>query len=122
MSISVGDVITRYFEAADPRDVDACVALFTDDGVVVDEGKTHRGTTEIRSWQAGGPSTYQYITEVIGAEPTGEDTYRVIARLDGSFPGGSAELQLRFTVAGERPHPHMSRQGAQNGVLGGRGS
>jgi hypothetical protein len=43
VSIEVPDVINNYFEADARRDTDAIVALFTDDGVVIDEGETGVG-------------------------------------------------------------------------------
>lgn len=101
MPIPVADVITRYFEADARRDIDAIVALFTDEAVVVDEGQTYHGTAEIRGWQEGAASKYQYTTEVIGTERTGEDSSLVTGRLTGNFPGGTAELKWRFTVHGD---------------------
>jgi ketosteroid isomerase-like protein len=101
MSIPEALVITRYFEADARRDIDAIVALFTDEAVVVDEGQTYHGTAEIRGWQEGVASKYQYTTEVIGTQRTGEDSYLVTGRLTGNFPGGTAELKWRFTVHGD---------------------
>ena len=98
MSIPEAPVITRYFEADARRDIDAIVALFTSGAVVVDEGQTYHGTAEIRSWQEGAASKYQYSTEVSGTQPLGEESYLVTGRLTGNFPGGTAELQWRFTV------------------------
>ncbi|HEX4838135.1 MAG TPA: hypothetical protein VFV03_06400 [Solirubrobacteraceae bacterium] len=49
------DVVRRYFEL-DPHQVEPFVALFCGDAIAVDEGETHRGTDEIRSWRAG-PAT-----------------------------------------------------------------
>ena len=102
MSTAVPDVITSYFEADARRDIDTIVTLFTDDAVVVDEGETRCGASEIRAWQEGPASQYQYTTEVLGTDRTGDDRYVVTGRLDGNFPGGTAELKWRFTVAGDR--------------------
>src|SRR6266478_1443923 len=98
MSIPETSVIARYFEADARRDIDAIVALFTNEAVVVDEGQTYHGTAEIRGWQEGAASKYQYTTEVSGTERIGEESYLVTGRLTGNFPGGTAELQWRFTV------------------------
>jgi uncharacterized protein (TIGR02246 family) len=105
----VPDVITRYFEADARRDVDAVVALFSDDAVVVDEGETWRGISEIRAWRQGPASRYQYTTEVVDTKRAGEDQYLVTGRLEGNFPGGTAELAWRFTLAGDRiRHLHIA--------------
>jgi hypothetical protein len=69
--------------------------------VVVDEGQTYHGTAQIRGWQEGAASKYQYTTEVFGTERTGEESYLVTGRFTGNFPGGTAELQWRFTVQGD---------------------
>ncbi len=101
MSSLDAPVITRYFEADARRDIDAIVALFTNEAVVVDEGQTYHGTAQIRGWQEGAASRYQYTTEVSGTERTGEESYLVTGRLTGNFPSGTAELQWRFTVQGD---------------------
>jgi ketosteroid isomerase-like protein len=107
--VSRPDVISRYFEADARRDIDAIVALFTEDAVVVDEGKTWRGIGKIRAWREGPASLYQYTTEVFDTNAAGEDEYLVTGRLEGNFPGGTAELKWRFTLAGDRiSHLHIA--------------
>ena len=101
MSIPETAVITQYFEADARRDIDAVVALFTDDAVVVDDGQTFQGTAAIRGWRQGAASKYQYTTEVSGTKRIGEESTLVTGRLTGNFPGGTAELQWRFTVQGD---------------------
>ena len=101
MSIPEAPVITRYFEADARRDIDAIVALFTGGAIVVDEGQTYHGTAEIRGWQEGAASKYQYTTEVFGTQRTGQESYLVTGRLTGNFPGGTAELHWRFTLQGD---------------------
>jgi uncharacterized protein (TIGR02246 family) len=104
MSTTVPELITRYFEADARRDTDALVALFADDAVVVDEGRTWRGTSEIRAWRDGVASAYQYTTEVLGVDAAGGENYVARAHLEGNFPGGTVDLQHRFTVDGDRIH------------------
>ncbi|SRR6266702_8258307 len=101
MSTSETSVITRYFEADARRDIDAIVALFTGEAVIVDEGQTYHGTVEIRGWREGAASRYQYTTEVFGTQRTGQESYLVTGRLTGNFPGGTAELHWRFTLQGD---------------------
>jgi ketosteroid isomerase-like protein len=40
--------VTREVDAR--RDIDAIVALFSEEAVVVDEGQTYSGLAEIRGW------------------------------------------------------------------------
>jgi ketosteroid isomerase-like protein len=46
--------VTREADAR--RDIDAIVALFSDEAVVVDEGQTYHGKASIRGWQEGAAS------------------------------------------------------------------
>jgi hypothetical protein len=62
------DLISRYFGLDAQRDREGIVSLFADDAIVVDEGTTYRGTTEIRAWQLGPASKYVYTTEVLNVE------------------------------------------------------
>jgi ketosteroid isomerase-like protein len=101
MSLPETSVITHYFEADARRDIDALVALFSDEAVVVDEGQTYHGPKEIRGWREGGASVYQYTTQVHETRRLDEKSYLVTGRLTGNFPGGTAELQWRFTVQGD---------------------
>ncbi len=91
--------IERYFESDSRRDVEGIVALFASDAVVLDDGRTWRGSADIRAWQLGPASQYQYTVTLFGIEATGGETYVASCRLDGNFPGGSAELRFRFTLS-----------------------
>ena len=102
MALVVPDVINRYFEADANGDIDTIVDLFTDDAIVVDEGETRHGPTEIRAWQQGPASKYEYTTTLLGIEQIGDDQYDVTGRLDGNFPGGTVDLRWHFTVARDR--------------------
>ena len=94
-------VVSSYFERDAQRDIDGIVALFTGDATVTDERATHRGTDEIRAWQLGPASKYEYRTEIKGGEALGPGRYVVTGRLTGSFPGGSADLRWDFAVEGD---------------------
>jgi hypothetical protein len=109
MPSAVPDVITRYFRADSRRDTDAIVALFTEDAVVVDEGQTWRGVSEIRAWRDGPASRYRYTTELSGTDRTAENEYLVTGGLTGNFPGGTAKLKWRFTLADDSiGHLHIA--------------
>ena len=98
----MSDVIQRYFAAQSTSDFDTMVSLFTDDGVVNDEGKAWRGHSGIREWRDKAASVYQYTTQVLEVHEDDEDEYSALVRLEGNFPGGIVELTYRFTLAGNR--------------------
>jgi uncharacterized protein (TIGR02246 family) len=101
MALSTPAVITRYFAAQAARDFDTLVTLFADDAIVIDEGKSRRGTKEIRAWRENVASVYEYTTDLVGVETTDEGEYVARAHLEGNFPGGTVDLRYRFTVDGD---------------------
>ena len=101
MALSTPAVITRYFAAQAARDFDTLVELFADDAIVIDEGKSRRGTKEIRAWRENVASVYEYTTDLVGVETADEGEYVARVHLEGNFPGGTADLRYRFTVDGD---------------------
>jgi ketosteroid isomerase-like protein len=96
------DVISRYFSSAARRQTDALVALFTADAVVIDEGETYRGASEIRKWWEDPATAFEYTTDVLGVEPAGGADYVAREHLAGNFPGGTVDLRYRFSIANDR--------------------
>ncbi|MFG2054481.1 nuclear transport factor 2 family protein [Micromonospora sp. NPDC048930] len=86
-------IIRRYFALAGQPDKDPYLALFADDAVVEDEGRTHRGIAEIRAWRRETPLVSYEITDV---EDTPAGTV-VTATISGDFPGSPFPgLRFRF--------------------------
>ena len=102
MSITLPDLISRYFDVQAERDTDALLALFGEDATVVDEGTTRHGLEEIRAWRDGPATAYTYTTELLSIEGLGPDRYVVAGRLTGNFPGGTVDLNWDFTIADNR--------------------
>jgi ketosteroid isomerase-like protein len=100
MSDSVPDAVNRYFAALNGRDREDLLALFSPDAVVVDEGQTWTGASEIRGWVDEVAFKFQYTAEVLGVEDACEGSCVARVRLEGNFPGGTAELNVRFEVDG----------------------
>jgi len=98
----IADLICRYFEHDADRDIDAIVALFSDDATVIDEAQTRHGTEEIRAWQTGAASKFTYFTEVLAITDREPGRYVVDGRITGNFPGGVADLRWDFTVSDDR--------------------
>jgi len=94
--------IRGFLAAHEARDTDTAVRAFGASAVVVDEGRTFRGTDEILELLSGAGAEFTYTTELIGAQRIDEAHWVATHRLEGDFPGGVAELDYRFTMDGER--------------------
>lgn len=97
--MDIPPTIERYFECDSRCDVESILALFAEDATVIDEGRTWQGPTDLRAWQLGPASRYDYTVTLSGIEAMGGDTYLVSCRLDGNFPGGAVELRFRFILS-----------------------
>ena len=99
---SLTPVISEYLAASDRGDTEAVVRCFTEDAVVVDEGREWQGTAAIRRWRATVATAYQYTVQVTGAESPGEaddaERHHVHVHLEGNFPGGEVDLTDRFAL------------------------
>jgi hypothetical protein len=92
MSTSLPAIVTAYFKFAAQEDSDSYLALFDDDAVVEDEGKTYQGIEAIRAWRVDVPLVAYDITAA-GVEPDGSVV--VTCTITGDFPGSPFE-GLRF--------------------------
>lgn len=100
MPLTLPQPIAAYF-AADRADAAAIAACFTDDAVVKDEGRTHRGKAEITAWKTGTSAKYSYTsTPVAIGEQDGKTV--VTCHLVGDFPGGEIDLRHFFVIEGDR--------------------
>ncbi len=90
--------VCGYLDAHGIRDADAALACFTADATVTDEGHTHRGLAEIRTWLATVASEYTYTTERTGVRCVDDARWIVTQHLEGNFPGGVVDLHFDFTL------------------------
>jgi ketosteroid isomerase-like protein len=100
MTISLPTIITEYFAASERRDVDAVVASFAEDAVVIDEDKVWRGHAGIRQWRETVATAYEYTVDVRSADAIGQvdgvERHDVHTHLEGNFPGGTVDLTDQF--------------------------
>lgn len=95
-------VVTAFLEAhLDTAHRGAATAAFAPDARVVDDGREHVGTHEIRAWLEREASQFTYTTTFAGQRTEGPDRWTVLAHLEGDFPGGTADLHFRFRLSGE---------------------
>jgi ketosteroid isomerase-like protein len=106
MTVPVPTVVSDYLAASDRGDLDAVVACFTDDAVVLDEDQEWRGQAGIRQWREKVANAYEYTVEVRGAAEQapvdGVQRHDLNTHLEGNFPGGSVDLTFRFGLRDDR--------------------
>ncbi|MER6694511.1 nuclear transport factor 2 family protein [Streptomyces minutiscleroticus] len=84
--------VEEYFAAATDPDHERYFALFGDDAVVHDDGRTHRGLAAVRRWRGEVPSVRYDLREVTGpAAACG-----AVAEISGDFPGSPVTLRFAF--------------------------
>jgi hypothetical protein len=93
--------VRTFLTAHVARDHATELQTFGADAVVVDEGRTYRGTDEVRAFLEGAGAEFSYTTELLGAERVDGEHWVVRIRIEGDFPGGVADLGYHFTTAGD---------------------
>lgn len=101
MAIKLPKGIEAYFDADSDGSPDAVAAAFTENGSVMDKGKTHRGHDAIRQWMADESTQYTYTVEpfLISTE---NGVTQVTAHAVGTFPGSPIDLRYLFVLAGNK--------------------
>ncbi len=89
--------VRAYFSAATPEETADC---FTEDALVTDERRTHRGRQEIlEGRQEVGKISFRQ--EILSSELSGQRAM-VTCRVSGDFKGSPVELDYAFLLSGER--------------------
>lgn len=101
MAIALPRSITAYFDADRDRSPEAVAAAFTENGIVKDKGKTHRGRDAIRDWMAAEGQQYDYtVTPFFILTENGKT--QVTAHAIGDFPGSPIDLRFFFVLADDK--------------------
>jgi SnoaL-like domain len=100
MTLDLPGPIAAYF-AADTEGGEAVAQCFTEDAVVKDKGRTHRGRAAIRQWKEEASTRYQYTSEPLACEER-DGTVVVTSRLTGTFPGSPVNLRFFFVLEGDQ--------------------
>lgn len=95
----IPQAIAAYVLAENSHDTDSVTECFTQDAVVKDDGKLHRGRDQIRAWNLETVSKYSaYIAPI---QVTSNDkAYVLKASVFGNFPGSPAVLHFHFSTVG----------------------
>jgi ketosteroid isomerase-like protein len=95
--------IRAFQEAQEARDADAALALLTPQAVISDIGETFTGDQSLRHFISDAGAEFTYTDEITRVARDGE-VWVVGHHLEGDFPGGTADLDYRFALEGERIH------------------
>lgn len=104
-TIDPGDLpvaIRSYLAAHAASDPNAAIGAFSPDAVIVDEGRTFRGTRGVREFLRSAGAEFTYTIELIGAQRIDDQHWVATNHLEGDFPAGVADLAYRFTIDGDR--------------------
>lgn len=101
MNINVPGPVATYLAAEKAKDTETLARCFSDDAVVRDEGREHRGVDAIKAWHREANAKYRYVLEPLEASASGLAAV-VRARVTGDFPGSPIEPRFTFFVSGDR--------------------
>ena len=90
--LNTQEFVEEYFAATTDHDLERYLALFSDDVVVHDDGKTHEGLAAVRTWRREVPSVRCDVGQVTGTATALEAT----AEVSGDFPGSPVTLRFAF--------------------------
>jgi ketosteroid isomerase-like protein len=93
-------VVADLIEAQNNQDSLAYAACFDDKAVVFDEGKTHKGKTEIQQWIEDANHAYMTRLKPLSFEETGTG-HLLTAEASGTFPGSPAVLTFHLKLQNE---------------------
>ncbi len=93
MKTQLPQPIAAYIQATNAHDIDALLASFTPDALVIDEGQKYHGVAQIRAWREKTNEQYQFTLDVIDITEGGNETV-VTTLVSGNF-----DRQLRWKSA-----------------------
>lgn len=97
MSNTTTGPVKAYFEGRNARDFTQALSGFSENAVVRDESRTHRGSQEIRAWMMETIAAYDDRSDLLNVEADG-DTVIATAEVFGNFPGSPIALRYRFVT------------------------
>ena len=93
--------IRAFVAAHELRDADAALAVLTPGAVISDVGESFTGADALRRFVTAAGAEYSYTDEITRVTQDGE-IWVVSHHLEGDFPGGTAHLDYRFALDGDR--------------------
>lgn len=90
-------IVSALVSAQNNFDSLAYAQCFNESAVVFDEGKTHKGKTEIQNWIEKSNLEYRALMKPLDYKETGAEAV-LRAEVAGTFPGSPAVLQFHLSL------------------------
>jgi hypothetical protein len=97
--MNLPDVIKDFVDAQNDFDSTAFANCFSETAIVYDEGKTHTGKTEIKTWIEKATKEYNAKTKPLSFDSDAKKGY-LKAEVSGTFPGSPLVLTYNFEFDG----------------------
>jgi ketosteroid isomerase-like protein len=94
-------VVLEYFEASNTKNEAKLLNCFSEDAVVVDEGKTYSGMDAIRVWRNKVNALYNVRFE-IEKQTSNSEGIVVDVKCSGNFPGSPLIIKHNFVMMDEK--------------------
>jgi ketosteroid isomerase-like protein len=91
-------VLAAHLAAHEARDVERELTCYAEQATVTDEGRTYRGTAEIRAWLGRAAGEYSYTSELTAVRQDDAEHWTAVRHLEGNFPGGVVDLSYGYTL------------------------
>ena len=101
MTTKMHSTLEHYFAATNKHDVAGMIGDLTDDAVVKDEGREHRGVAAIRKWMKETIQKYKFKAEPTSVARENDQT-AVSVTISGDFPGSPIALTYWFKLEGQK--------------------
>ena len=101
MAIKLPQIIQKYIDSSNRRDVQPILSRFSDDAVVRDEGETLHGKKAIEDWVTRTIEKYKFQLKPVTFR---QDNAEVIVAMEvsGTFDGSPITLDYRFVATNEK--------------------
>src|SRR5260221_11462060 len=99
MTTQLPQPIAAYIQATNTHDIDALLAIFTPDALVLDEGHEYHGPGEINGWRDKTNEQYQFTLDVTDIAEGGSETV-VPTLVSGHLDGSAFQLHFHLTMQG----------------------
>lgn len=100
MLLNLPKTIEQFFKE-DKLPGEIFAQYFTQDAMLIDEGRTHKGVAAIKKWKDEASLKYQYTIEPYAKENL-QDKVIVLTHVEGNFAKSPINLRYAFVLQGDK--------------------